>query len=113
MRADRSFLLDMLVAARKAAEFAQSLTYSEFERSDLHQYAVFKALEIVGEAAARVSEDIRKAQPEIPWHDIVGVRNRIVHVYFEIDLGIVWTIVNEDLPALIERLERIVPPEAG
>lgn len=111
MRRDDSYLLDMLVAARKAVAFAAELTYPKFERSDLHQNAIFKVMEVVGEAAARISNDTKEAHPEIPWHEIVGLRNRIVHVYFEIDPGLVWQIVHEDLPTLISQLELIVPPE--
>ena len=89
MRSDDAYLLDMLEAARKAREFSAGLTESQFERSDLHQNAIFNVLEVVGEAASRVSEATRKAHPEIPWRKIVGLRNRIVHGYFEIDVGII------------------------
>ncbi len=113
MRQDDSYLLDMLVAARKAIRFSQNLTYEQFSRSDLHQNAIFKVLEIIGEAASRISEDTKAANPEMPWTNIVGLRNRIVHAYFEIDLDVVWKIVEDDVPALIHELERIAPPEAG
>jgi uncharacterized protein with HEPN domain len=113
MRQDDSYLLDMLVAARKAITFAADLTHAQFEQSDLHQNAIFKVLEIVGEAASRISDSAQTAHPEIPWQEIVGLRNRVVHVYFEIDLSLVWQIVREDVPALIAQLERLVPPEAG
>ena len=113
MRQDDSYLLDMLVAARKAVTFAAGLTFAEFQRSDLHQNAIFKVLEIVGEAASRISAATQAAHPEIPWQEIVGLRNRVVHVYFEIDLGLVWQIVREDVPALITQLEGLVPPETG
>lgn len=113
MRQDDSYLLDMLVAARKAIRFSQNLTYEQFSHSDLHQNAIFKVLEIIGEAASRISEDTKTANPEMPWTDIVGLRNRIVHAYFEIDLDVVWKIVNDDVPALIHELERIAPSETG
>ena len=111
MRRDDAYLLDMLVAARKAVTFTEELTYTQFEQSDLHQNAVLKVLEIVGEGASHVSEDARKAYPEISWPHIVGLRNRIVHGYFEIDFEIVWKIVQEDLPPLIEQLELLVSSE--
>ncbi len=113
MRQDDSYLLDMLVAARKAIRFSQNLTYEQFSHSDLHQNAIFKVLEIIGEAASRISEDTKAANPEMPWTNIVGLRNRIVHAYFEIDLDVVWKIVNDDVPALIHELERIAPSETG
>ena len=112
MRHDDSYLLDMLVAARKAVRFSSGLTYERFSQSDLHQNAVLKVLEIIGEAASRISADTRTAHPNVPWPDVVGLRNRIVHAYFEVDLGVVWNIVNNDVPVLISPLEPIVPTEA-
>ena len=111
MRRDDSYLLDMLAAARQAARFAENMTYAAFERSDLHQNAIFKTLEVVGEAASRVSEATRESHTGIPWREIVGLRNRIVHAYFDIDIEVVWRIVQEDLPALIAQLEDLVPSE--
>ena len=113
MRRDEAFLLDMLVAARKAARFADGMTYEQFERSDLHQNAIFKTLEIVGEAASRVSRAARETHAGIPWGEIVGLRHRIVHAYFEIDIEVIWKIVQDDLPGLIAELESLTPPEAG
>ena len=98
MRRDDAYLLDMLVAARKAVTFAADLTYPQFVRSDLHQNAIFKVLEIVGEGASRVGEDTRQTHPDISWHQIVGLRNRIVHAYFEIDLDVVWRVEGEGSP---------------
>ena len=112
MKRDGAYLLDMLLAARDAVEFAGQITYSEFESSRLHQNAIFKALEIVGEAASRVSSELRESQPDIPWHEIIGMRNRLVHVYFDLDIGLVWQTVQEDLPPLIAQLEHIVPPDS-
>ena len=86
MRRDDAYLLDMLIAARKALTFAAELTYPQFIRSDLHQNAIIKSIEIIGEAASRVSADTREAHPEIPWHEIIGMRNRLVHGYFEVNL---------------------------
>ena len=102
----------MLVAAHKALEFAAEPTYSQFVRSELHQNAILKVLEIVGEAASRVSDDTRQAHPDISWQQIVGLRYRIVHTQFEIDLDVVWRIVQEDLPGLIAQPEPLVPPES-
>ena len=111
MRQDDVLLLDMLGAARKATEFATGLTYAQFERSDLHQNAIFKVLETIGEAASRISDETKAANPEISWREIVGLRNRIVHGYFEIDIGIIWKIVHDDIPGLISQLEALAPEE--
>ena len=111
MRRDDAFLLDMLLAARDAVAFVAGLTLHQFERNRLHQHAVLKAIEIVGEAAGRIGLDTRRAHPEIPWPELIGMRNRLVHAYFDIDVGLVWDTVQNNLPALIARLEPLVPPE--
>ena len=111
-RDDASYLLDMLVAARDAVVFADGLSFSEFARDQRTQLAILKCVEIVGEAASRVSAETREAHPAIPWREIVGMRNRLAHAYFEIDLRLVWDTVRNDLPPLIARLEPLVPPES-
>ena len=112
-RDDAAYLLDMLLAARDALSFTEGMSYEEFAHDRRTQFSVLKSVEIVGEAAAHVSEDTKRAHPAIPWRDIVGMRNRLVHAYFDIDLPVVWGTVCDDLPALIARLEPLIPPEAG
>jgi len=111
MRDDAGHLLDMLLAARDAESFLAGLTWEQFENSRLHQNAVIKAIEIIGEAASRVSLQTRAAHPEIPWPEVIGIRHRLVHGYFEVDLHQVWNTVRNDLPSLIARIEPLVPPE--
>jgi len=111
MSPDEFVLADMLVAARKAREFVDGLSFEEFEASDLHQNAVVRALEVVGEAARRVSDETRNAHPSIPWRPIIGMRNRLMHEYFRVDLEEVWRTVTTDIPQLVELLSPLVPPE--
>lgn len=111
MRRDEAYLLDMMIAARDAVSFVRGLSPEQFNASRLHQQAVTKAVETIGEAAGRVSEPTRAAHPQIPWREITGVRHRLVHDYFEIDLDKVWEIVQNDLPPLITALEPLIPPE--
>ncbi len=113
MQNDDAYLLDMLLAAHKAVRFAHDLDYEQFTISELHQNAIFKVLTIIGESASRISVDTREAHSEIPWSQIVSLRNRIVHGYFEIDMDVIWNIVRDDIPKLICQLKQIVPPEAG
>ena len=75
--------------------------------------ALVKEIEIVGEAAARVSEATREHLTDIPWDELIGMRNRLVHAYFDVNLDIVWQTVQEDLPKLIALLDLIEPPDAG
>ena len=112
-RDDSAYLLDMLLAARDALSFTEGMSFEAFAEDRRTQFSVVKALEIVGEAAAQVSNDAKQANPDIPWGKIVGMRNRLVHVYFDIDLVVVWDTVVCDLPDLIAQLEPLVPPEPG
>ncbi len=75
------------------------------------QLAILKAVEVVGEAASRVGSETAGAHPHIPWTEIVGMRNRLVHGYFNVNLERVWKTVRQDIPRLISHLERMVPPE--
>jgi uncharacterized protein with HEPN domain len=97
-------LREMLDYARKAVRFCEGKSFDDFERDEILQLAVVRAVELVGEAASRVPQDIRRQHPAIPWQDIIGTRGRLIHGYDRIDLHIVWGTVQDDLPALIEAL---------
>ncbi len=70
--------------------------------------ALKRAIEIIGEGASKLSDEFQTAHPEIPWTDIIGMRHRLIHAYFDINLGIVWTTVDARLPALITQLESLL-----
>ena len=74
------------------------------------QDAVVRNLEIMGEATRGVSESTKRAHPEIPWRDISDMRNKVIHDYFRVDLAIVWTVVERDLPALREQIATLLSP---
>ena len=112
-RDDSAYLLDMLLSARDALSFTEGMSFDDFVLDRRTQLSALKSVEIVGEAAAQVSEDVTRANPDIPWREIVGMRNRLVHGYFDIDLPLVWDTVRQDIPDLIDRLEPLVPPEDG
>jgi uncharacterized protein with HEPN domain len=112
MRRDEAYLLDMLLAARKARQFVEGMTLEDFAASELHQNAVIRPLEIIGEAAARVSLEARAAHPGIPWDLMVGMRNRLIHEYFRVDLTVVWETLQQDLPDLIALLEPLITPDS-
>ena len=111
MQRDEAYLLDILIAARKALQFLEGMTWQNFTQSELHQNAVIRPLEIIGEAARRVSQETRDAHPEIPWEQMIGMRNRLIHEYFRVNLSTVWQTVQNDLSPLIALLEPLVPPE--
>ena len=110
---DEVRLRHMHDAAREALSFARERTRGDLDNDRQLVLALLKEIEIVGEAASRVTEPTRRSLPRMPWDRIVGMRNRLVHAYFDINLDIVWKTVQEDLPALIALLERAVPPGTG
>src|SRR5262245_29381804 len=111
MERDPAYLLDMLQAAQEAIQLSAGLTADAFQQSKLHQYALVKLIEIIGEAARAISEETKSAHPEIPWVPIIDMRNHLVHRYFRIDLPRVWDVVENHLAPLIAQLEPLVPPE--
>jgi len=102
-------LRHMLDHAREAVEMARGRSRSELETDRALNLALVRLLEIVGEAAGRVSQETQSRRPEIPWQQIVGLRNRLIQGYDEVDLDILWNIVSADLPPLIAALERMIP----
>jgi uncharacterized protein with HEPN domain len=108
---DDAYLLDMLLAARKVMSFTAGRNYDRFLSDDLTQNAVVHCIQIIGEAARKVSPQYQETHPDIPWKEIVGMRNRIVHEYFRIVPDEVWSVVEKDIPELIKLIEPLVPPE--
>jgi uncharacterized protein with HEPN domain len=111
MQRDPAYLLDMLQAAREARRLCGGLTWDDFQKSTLHQYALVKLIEIIGEAARAISEETKAAHPAIPWVPIIDMRNHLIHRYFRIDLARVWDVLQNHLDPLIGQLEPLVPPE--
>ena len=111
MRPDSAYLVDMLQSKRDALGFAGGPTHARFKNSLLHQNAILKSLETIGEAASRLSDATRNLHPDIPWRKIIGMRNRLVHEYFEGDIDMMRETVLNDLPKLRGQLEAIVSPE--
>ncbi|MBI4577389.1 MAG: DUF86 domain-containing protein [Planctomycetes bacterium] len=106
---DPALLLDILVAARRAQDHVGGLDWHQFAASTLHQDALLRALEVIGEAARQVSRRTQSAHPEIPWVEMVAMRNRLIHGYAQVDLRRVWETVKRDLPALLTAIEPLVP----
>ena len=108
---DDALLLDILLAAGDACEFVHGLDWAGFSNSKLHQSAVERCMGIIGEAASHVSREFQERHPEIPWRKIIGMRHRLIHAYNEVRHDIVWEVVQNDLPPLIETLKPLIPPE--
>jgi len=98
----------MLEAAREARGYVEGLSRTEFDAQRPLQHSVVRCIEIMGEAASRLSLELRKANSEIPWQDIIGMRNRLIHAYFDLDLDLIWQTAREEIPALIPGLEGLL-----
>ncbi len=91
----------MIDATRQCLEYASKCTLEDVRREPPLQHLFLRNIEIIGEAASKVSPYYRRRHPEIPWRDIVEMRNRIAHGYFDLNLKIIWDTVQEDLPELL------------
>lgn len=98
----------MLEAARKAQEFLRPRSRTEFEADEQLVLSLTRLLEVIGEAASKVSEEYRRSHATIPWPQIVGMRNRLIHAYFDVDLDEIWRTIQDDLPLLVSELEKWV-----
>ena len=109
---DLTRLQHMRDAATEAIEFTRGRIRSDLDRDRMLTLALTKDIEIIGEAAGRVSSDCRARYPNIPWAQMIGMRNRLTHAYFDIDLDILWEVVSHDLPSLVTEVEKIIALES-
>jgi uncharacterized protein with HEPN domain len=101
----------MLDASMDAMSFVSSRTRADLDHDRMLLLSLVKCIEIVGEAASRVTTETQAVTPSIPWRDIVGMRNRLIHAYFDVDHDRVWDTVRDDLPPLIEALRSALGPD--
>ena len=99
----------MIEAAQKAMRFASDRSRADLESDELLALGLVRLLEIVGEAATRVTQTTRDRHTAVPWAQVVGMRNRLIHGYDVIDLDVLWQTITEDLPPLVRELERMLP----
>jgi len=107
---DAARLWDMLTYAREIGQTVSGMTFEDYMADDGRRLATERRLEIIGEAARNVSPAFRDAHPEIPWRQIVGLRNALAHEYGEIRQERVFAVVTDRIPALITALEPLIPP---
>lgn len=108
---ERIYLAHMLDAALEAQGYLQGKTRDEYEADSGLRRQLERMIEIIGEAARLVPQSLRNTYPHIPWGAIVGMRNRIVHDYLNVDYKVLWETMTQAIPVLILELEKIVPPE--
>ncbi len=101
---DRVRLLHMLEHAREAIQLVEGRTREDLDGNRLLSLALVRLLEIVGEAAAKVSPEERSRYPTVPWTEVVSLRNRLIHGYDSVDMDVLWRIIEDDLPTLVRDL---------
>jgi uncharacterized protein with HEPN domain len=111
MQRDLQFLLDMLQSAELIMTYTAQCSKAEFVVNVQLQDSVIRRLLVIAEAARRVSDITRQTFPNIAWQEINGMRNRLVHEYDDVNLNILWDVVQSEIPSLIEELKLQVPPE--
>jgi len=107
---DAAYLWDMLDAARAVRNFVTSRSLEDYASDRMLRGAVERHIEIIGEAANRVSRGFQAAHAEIPWRQIIAQRNVLTHEYGEVDDGLIWRVATLRIPELINQLERLMPP---
>ncbi|MGB2896122.1 MAG: DUF86 domain-containing protein [Anaerolineales bacterium] len=102
----RDFIVDMIEAADMVASFIQGMNKEQFLADKKTQFAVVRALEIIGEAAKKVPDSIRSRYPDLPWREISGMRDKLIHDYFGVNNEVVWKTAIEDVPEIAANLKR-------
>jgi len=105
------FLKDIVEAVEQVERFVAGMAFNEFSGDEKTVLAVTKAVENMGEAAKRIPEDVRRRYPEIPWKEMAGMRDRLAHGYFEVDVEVLWQVAAEFLPPLKPALRRVLEAE--
>ena len=108
MQRDRVYMVDILEAAKLAVSYIENKSKDDFLNDIQCQDAVIRRLEIIGEAARRMADETQAAFPNLPWHEMIGMRNIMIHEYDDVDLDTVFKTVQKDLPSLIKSLEQIL-----
>lgn len=111
MQRDLQFLLDMLQSAELILTYIDQCSKDEFVANVQLQDAVIRRLLVIAEAARRVADQTQQALPNVSWQEINGMRNRLVHEYDDVNLNIVWDVLQFEIPLLIEELKSQIPPE--
>ena len=107
-RTDVEFLADTKEAVLRVNEYTEKLTYEQFLKDKKTQDAVVRNIEIIGEAAKNISEELKKKYPQIPWKDLAGARDKVIHHYFGVNFDILWNMIKLELPQVLSRLEAII-----
>lgn len=106
-RNETLYIADILTSIKNIESYTQRVSFKEFLNNQMIIDAVIRNLEIIGEAAKNLSSETRSSRPDIPWEDIIGMRNKIAHEYFGVDIEIIWETIRESLPELKKMMKKI------
>ena len=106
-RRDQDYVYDIWEAMDRILSYTSGLDYGQFMKDKKTQDAVLRNLQVMGEATKKLSRQLRDAYPTIPWREIAGMRDKVVHEYFGINYDIVWTVISRDIPQVFPHVERI------
>lgn len=110
-RRDKEYLQDIQEAMQRILTYTANLTYERFIKDVKTQDAVIRNVEIVGEATKSLSPRLRKASPHIPWREMAGMRDKVIHHYFGINLEIVWSVAKQEIPSLLSHIVDLLRKE--
>ena len=102
------YLQDIVTAADRITSYVEGVTRGQFEMDQMRLDAVIRNLQIIGEAIRKIPDSIQKGYPNIPWREIAGLRNRVTHAYFDVDIDIIWDVVDSELPVLKTQIQEII-----
>ncbi|RLJ06837.1 MAG: DUF86 domain-containing protein [Candidatus Aenigmatarchaeota archaeon] len=102
------YMNDILNSIKEIEDFTRNMNFDDFVNDRKTVNAVIRSLEVMGEAAKKIPEEIRKSYPEIPWKRIAGMRDKLIHEYHGVDLEIVWVVITEEIPPLKSKIEKIL-----
>ncbi len=102
------YIKDILQNMRDAEDFIQGMSYEQFSNDKRTVNAVLRSLEVIGEAAKNVSDDIRAKYPDVPWKEMAGMRDKVIHFYFGVDREVVWVVAKDRIPSIRPLIERVL-----
>ena len=103
----RFYLDDMAKFAERVISYSQGMSREDFESSSLNFDAIARNIELIGEAATHIPDEVRASNPAIPWRQIIATRNQLIHGYLGIDNDVLWSIVRDDIPLLIQQIQKL------
>ena len=106
---DKAALWDMIVSARSIVDGTRASTFEQYQEDRLLRKGIEREIEIIGEAAGRLSDKFRLAHPEVPWREMIAQRNKLIHEYWDIDDDRIWRLITAEIPRLVDLLQPLAP----